>query len=284
MIASSFPAMSTPKRTRLPSLFLPFALLLAGSSFAQGTCTVVTDTPPCIGEVRLDSPNMNVTGQSVTPVPGEDLVFTAQAYTGTSTQGGRAPTDCNAWQFQVFDNNGNPVPFEQSGATGRIVIPAANVLTNGIGRTEAVCLDNPSIGTRSTIQAPLAMPVAPPPPLAGEAAMAAERSGSLAAPGSGAGLAGKRGAAGGGGNGAGVALVIGGVIVAGAAIGLAVSAASEVGTSSSGSGGWYADWTCTSSQCASVMGAWSGSAGPFSTQTECISWTQTQILAPCNYR
>lgn len=279
-------ALAFPIRKRPVLSFLASStLLLAGTTFAQDACTVVTDTPPCIGEVQLDSPNMNVTGRSVTLVPGEDLVFTAQAYTGASTHGSREPTECSAWQFRVLDNNGNPIPFEQSGAAGRIVIPAANALANGIGRTEAVCLDNPSIASEATIQTPLAMPVVPPPaPLAGEAAMAAGRSGSVAAPNSGMMTTGKTSAAGGG-NGGGAALLIGGaVVLGGVAIGVAASALSDTASTSGGSGGWYADWACTSSQCASVMGAWSGSAGPFATQAACVSWTQTYIIAPCNYR
>lgn len=35
---------------------------------------------------------------------------------------------------------------------------------------------------------------------------------------------------------------------------------------------WYANWSCGSQQCASVMGASRGSEGPFCTQAACQSW------------
>src|SRR5712691_6614880 len=41
---------------------------------------------------------------------------------------------------------------------------------------------------------------------------------------------------------------------------------------------WTANWSCgSSSQCASVMGGSSGSAGPFSTKTDCDAWGRKYI-------
>ena len=42
---------------------------------------------------------------------------------------------------------------------------------------------------------------------------------------------------------------------------------------------WYADWTCSGSQCATVMGGSSGTAGPFSSSPECETWRQTYITS-----
>lgn len=51
------------------------------------------------------------------------------------------------------------------------------------------------------------------------------------------------------------------------------------GSASGGSGGaYYANWYCTGAQCASVMGGYSGTAGPFSSATACEQWRQTYIL------
>jgi hypothetical protein len=42
---------------------------------------------------------------------------------------------------------------------------------------------------------------------------------------------------------------------------------------------YYADWTCSGqSQCATVMGGYSGTAGPFSSSAACEQWRQTNIL------
>jgi hypothetical protein len=41
--------------------------------------------------------------------------------------------------------------------------------------------------------------------------------------------------------------------------------------------GWYADWQCSGTQCASVMGGSSGTAGPFSSSAECEAWRQRYI-------
>lgn len=51
------------------------------------------------------------------------------------------------------------------------------------------------------------------------------------------------------------------------------------GSGSSGSGTCSVSWTCSSSQCASVMGGYSGTAGPFSDATACEHWRQTYILS-----
>jgi len=67
---------------------------------------------------------------------------------------------------------------------------------------------------------------------------------------------------------------------------LALTVLFLAGCSSGGSGGssgggttyWYADWYCTGSQCAAVMGGYSGTAGPFSSSAECEQWRQTYIL------
>ena len=45
---------------------------------------------------------------------------------------------------------------------------------------------------------------------------------------------------------------------------------------------WYADWTCSGSQCRTVMGGSSGTAGPFNSSSECEAWQQAYIRSsPC---
>ena len=67
----------------------------------------------------------------------------------------------------------------------------------------------------------------------------------------------------------------------------AVSLTSCGGGSAGGSAGtttsYYANWTCgTSTQCTSVMGAASGSQGPFSALSDCQSWCNTYIPGACS--
>ncbi len=53
------------------------------------------------------------------------------------------------------------------------------------------------------------------------------------------------------------------------------------GGSGPGSGNataYYANWYCIGSQCATVMGGYSGTTGPFASLTECEQWRQTYIL------
>src|ERR1700744_5990061 len=40
---------------------------------------------------------------------------------------------------------------------------------------------------------------------------------------------------------------------------------------------WYANWSCSSQQCASVMGASRGAEGPFCTQAACQGWGNLNI-------
>ncbi len=49
-------------------------------------------------------------------------------------------------------------------------------------------------------------------------------------------------------------------------------------------GGWYYDWSCSSSQCASVMGGGNGTLGPFSSRSECQSAQQTYIMGSSCYQ
>lgn len=42
---------------------------------------------------------------------------------------------------------------------------------------------------------------------------------------------------------------------------------------------YYANWNCAGPQCASVMGGYSGTAGPFSSLAACEQWRQTYILS-----
>ncbi len=46
-------------------------------------------------------------------------------------------------------------------------------------------------------------------------------------------------------------------------------------TASSSGGYYWANWSCSSAQCATAMGAYSGSAGPLCTLTDCTAWRNT---------
>ena len=48
--------------------------------------------------------------------------------------------------------------------------------------------------------------------------------------------------------------------------------------------GWYYDWSCSSSQCASVMGGSSGTLGPYGTRSACESAQQSYILGSACYQ
>lgn len=50
------------------------------------------------------------------------------------------------------------------------------------------------------------------------------------------------------------------------------------GAGSSGSTDYYAVWWCTGSQCATVMGGYNGTAGPFSSLEACEQWRKDYIL------
>jgi hypothetical protein len=54
-------------------------------------------------------------------------------------------------------------------------------------------------------------------------------------------------------------------------------------TSGAAAASLFANWTCAGSgQCSAVMGAPSGSAGPFATTSECNLWCTTYIPGHCN--
>lgn len=145
----------------LSSLAFSFGLLAAGEAYAQ--CTIVTDDPVngCIAEVRIDSPQMSVTGQSASVAPGQAVEFTAQAFTGFSTTSNRVPTPCDrGWDWKVYNPLGgliDPASIVTRGNT--LSITAEN--NPGIGRIQATCRDNPSITDEVTVQASGAL--APPP-------------------------------------------------------------------------------------------------------------------------
>lgn len=145
----------------LSSLAFSVGLLAAGEAIAQ--CAIVTDDPVngCIAEVRIDSPQMSVTGQSARVAPGQAVEFTAQAFTGFSTTSNRVPTPCDrGWDWEVYNPLGgliDPATIVTRGNT--LSITAEN--NPGIGRVQATCRDNPSITDEVTVQASGAL--APPP-------------------------------------------------------------------------------------------------------------------------
>lgn len=145
----------------LSSLAFSVGLLATGGASAQ--CAIVTDEAGngCIAEVRIDSPQMSVTGQSASVAPGQAVEFTAQAFTGFSTTSNRVPTPCDrGWDWKVFNPLGGLIDPATIATRGNVLsITAEN--NPGIGRVQATCRDNPSITDEVTVQASGAL--APPP-------------------------------------------------------------------------------------------------------------------------
>ncbi len=66
-------------------------------------------------------------------------------------------------------------------------------------------------------------------------------------------------------------------------VAMLTSCGGGVGESGGTTASYYANWTCgTSTQCVSVMGAASGSQGPFSALSACESWCDTYIPGACS--
>lgn len=69
----------------------------------------------------------------------------------------------------------------------------------------------------------------------------------------------------------------------GVVLGFALLTATLASCAGAGSGSsnsaCYVSWTCSSSQCASVMGGYSGSAGPFADDAACEKWRHDYILS-----
>jgi hypothetical protein len=217
-------------------------LLLAGTAGAD--CLVVTDNPAngCIGEVRLESPQMSITGQSADIAAGQAVQFSAQAFTGPGDPAGRAPTPCDGgWNWQVFDATGgalDPSALIVEGNSMRIV-PRNNP---GISRVQATCRDNPSITDEVGVRGGLTPPPAPtavtptpvtptpitPTAVTPTAVTPTEISATPVTPTEVAPTAV-------GGSGASTALIVGGAVVLG--VGLAAAAASALETEEDSSGG-----------------------------------------------
>ena len=80
------------------------------------------------------------------------------------------------------------------------------------------------------------------------------------------------------GGGARFALAMGGVVLAGLGLGMALKAGSQVDTGGGTSTYYYANYNCgSSSQCAAAMGHAFGTTGPFCTKTTCDAWGQQYI-------
>lgn len=274
----------------LLKLIMPAAVLLAGlaAGSAAQACISAADAEAngCINEVRVESPSMSVTGQSAYVQAGQAVTFTAQAFSGATSTTSRGPTPCdNGWDWKVYNSLGDVIdPASIVIENGTMSIAAAN--NPGIGRVQATCRDNPSITDEvSVIEGGGALGATR--PANGPPAIFGQKTGTPSPVGGMSASAPPPPPVGGMSQGAKTGLIVGAVVGGTALLVGAAVAAADVTTDSGGGGGgggWYADWSCSSSQCASVMGGYSGSTGPFSTQSACIAWTQSNIIAPCNYR
>lgn len=248
---------TTMSKNRALCAFLSLSIACSGftTTLARaqgaGACTVLTDDPVdgCIREVKLDSPQMSVTGQSVYVPPGTEVTFTARAI----NQDGQ-PTGCaRGWEFkvdgQVIDMGSvknDTITFQTGGGSPEVA---------------AVCKDNPSIGhapvivKSSVLGAP---PAARLNPKINPDSVNASTSGVNARAAGGNASASPPGVGG--------ALLLGGVVVGAAALVGAAAAASN-----SSSAKYCGSWQCSGSQCASVMGGWSGTK-EFNSMSACQSY------------
>lgn len=235
---------NTTECRQLLSRFMP-ALLLVGLVVGADAQACISsadaDANGCINEVRVESPQMSVTGQSAYVQPGTAVQFTAQAFSGATPTSNRGPTDCDhGWDWQVYNPLGDVIDPASIVINGnQMSIAAEN--NPGIGRVQATCRDNPSITDEVTVQAGGFSPLRTPAVAVAAGGAAAVAAGGQAA-GNGSFNPGAQAAqppavprAGGPSQGAKVGLLVGAIVGGGLLIGAAASAADT--TTSSGGGG-----------------------------------------------
>lgn len=119
-------------------LILSVGMLMIGVPITNAhACYVSTDDPAdgCIREVKLDSPQMSVTGRSVSVPPGTEVTFTAHAI----NESGQSTGCANGWKFRV---DGRDIDMGDA-ANDTIRVRSGS---SGMPEVAAVCKDNPSIG------------------------------------------------------------------------------------------------------------------------------------------
>lgn len=124
--------------TKVLCLILSVGMVMIGVPITNAhACYVSTDDPAdgCIREVKLDSPQMSVTGRSVSVPPGTEVTFTAHAI----NESGQSTGCANGWKFRV---DGRDIDMGDA-ANDTIRVRSGS---SGMPEVAAVCKDNPSIG------------------------------------------------------------------------------------------------------------------------------------------
>lgn len=120
------------------SLSIGLGWPLSGALAQVPGCMIGTDNPVdgCIREIKLDSPQMSVTGRSVSVPPGTEVTFTARAI----NHDGQSTGCANGWEFKVDGQDINMGDVQNNTITFRTVAGRSSP------EVAAVCKDNPSIG------------------------------------------------------------------------------------------------------------------------------------------